>query len=679
MTKKIKNFKSKEEEIKSRLKKLASLIYKHNELYHQKDKPELTDSEFDKLVKENNELEKKYPHLILRSSPNKKIGSKIARGFNKIQHKVQMLSLPNAFDKSDIKEFIDRIKKFLSLNNKEVIEFVCEPKIDGLSINLFYKNGILQSASTRGDGKIGENVTINVNTINEIPSKLFGKNFPDEIEIRGEIFLFKKDFLELNSKLNTDEKFSNPRNAAAGSLRQLDSNITKKRPLKFIAHGLGYSSKKFNSIKEFYKNLKLWNVPSNNLSKFYNSLEDLMEYFNNLQNERQNIEYDLDGVVFKVNDLQLQKRLGFVGKNPRWATALKFSSEKSITTIKKIDLQVGRTGAITPVARLKEVNIGGVLVSNATLHNFDEIQKKDIREGDQVEIQRAGDVIPQVLRVIDKKNKRKEIIVPPTQCPICRSKTIKEKDEAVVRCTNPTKCDAQILGSLKHFVSKKSLNIEGLGEKQIEQFYILGLINNFADIFIIEKHKNKILSLEGWGNISFQNLINSINKSKNITLDKFIYSLGIRFIGETISNLIAKESINIKTFLQLTNNKNRLANIDGLGPKAINSIINYFKNDKNYQIVLSLKDILNISNFKKSSHKTFFSNKNLVFSGSLSKFSREEAKHLAIQLGAKISSTVTNKTDFLIIGEKPGSKYKLAKKLKIKIIDENEWVKKTNL
>ena len=668
-----------EKKIKKRLVELSLLIKKHNILYHQKDKPKITDAEFDALIIENNKLEKKYPNLIIKNSPNFLIGGPVSNKFDKIQHKLPMLSLQNAFNENDVIDFIERIKKFLNLEKNHKFDFISEPKIDGLSINLNYEDGFLKSASTRGDGKIGENVTQNVLNINGIPTKLNNNNLPKQIEIRGEIFLNKTDFIKLNKTMKEKNKFSNPRNAAAGSLRQLDSEITKKRPLKFLAHGLGETSKEYITINDFYKDLKKWGIPTNHLSQTHQNINEMMNYYNKINNIRHDIAYDLDGVVFKINNLKLQNRLGFVGKNPRWAIALKFKSEKAITKIRKIDFQIGRTGAITPVARLEEINIGGVLVSNATLHNFDEIKKKDIREGDKVEIQRAGDVIPQVIKVVNKDKNRKELINPPKQCPVCGEKTIREKDEAVIRCINLKSCDAQIIGCLIHFVSKKSFNIEGCGEKQIKQFYKLGFIKNYNDIFDINKFKKEILNLEGWGDLSYQNLIQAINKSKIISLEKFIYSLGIRYVGETLSIILAKEFINIDNFIKSANDKEKLQSIDGLGPKVINSVYNYFLNKDNKKIVLNLKNNVKIINFTQQESNSLFTNKNIVFTGTLSKLSREEAKHLATNLGAKISSSVSAKTDYVIIGEKPGSKAKKAKELGLNILSEEEWIKKINL
>ncbi len=672
------NLQNKEVKITKRLKELALTIRKHNILYHQKDNPEITDGEFDKLIKENNELEKKYPHLILKESPNNSLGTEVSNKFEKIEHKAKMLSLANAFNKKDLEDFVDRIKKFLNKSSSSKIDFICEPKIDGLSLNLYYKKGKLTSATTRGDGTIGENVINNIYNVTDIPKELISSNVPKEIEIRGEIYLEKKDFFVLNSKLLDNEKFSNPRNAAAGSLRQLDPNITKNRPLKFIAHGLGYSNKKYSSIENFYNDLKLWKMPFNEIIEKVDTINAMYIFYKKIENIRSKINYDIDGIVYKVNDYNIQNRLGFVGKNPRWAVALKFSAEKTSTKILEIDLQVGRTGAITPVARLETVNIGGVLVSNASLHNFDEIEKKDIRINDLVEIQRAGDVIPQIVKVIKKSKNRGNKILLPTNCPTCKSPTIKEEDEAILRCTNPNDCKDQIIGQLIHFSSKKSLNIDGFGEKQIKQFYELKFIRKIEDIFSLQKYKKQIITLNGWGDLSFNNLIIAINNSKNIELDKFIFSLGIRYIGETISKILAKEFLDINEFLKNMSNKDRLLLIDGLGPKAINSLLNFFKRKTNLITLNKLIKIINVNNFKKINKLSFFTNKNIIFTGTLKKMSREECKYLAQQLGAKITSSISKNTDFLIVGEKPGSKLKKAKELKINILTEEEWIKKTN-
>jgi len=673
--KKFYNTANKDDKIKKRLYKLSKLIQRHNILYHQKDNPEILDSEFDKLIKENTKLEKNYPHLVQKNSPSNKIGSKVANKFLKNVHKEKMLSLGNAFNKNDLIEFIERIRKFLNLKSEKII-FICEPKIDGLSLNLLYKNGILISASTRGDGSIGENVTNNIAKVNEIPKKLNSNNPPKEIEIRGEIFLEKKDFIELNSKLDDKNKFSNPRNAAAGSLRQLDPNITKQRPLKFIAHGIGYTTKNYKTILDFYDDLDIFNIPYNKLIFYNDKVDTIYEYFKKIENQRASIQYDIDGIVYKINNFGLQKRLGFVGKNPRWAIALKFISEKTQTKILDINFQIGRTGAITPVARLEPVNIGGVIVSNATLHNFDEIKKKDIRINDVVEIQRAGDVIPQVLKVIKKNKYRSKKIIQPQYCPTCNMPTVKDIDEAVLRCNNFNNCESQVISRLVHFVSKKSINIDGFGEKQIKQLYNLEFIKKLEDIFFLEKYENEICKIDGWGKLSYNNLVKSINNSKNIDLDKLIFSLGIRYVGETNSRIIAKEFIKISEVIKHAINEERLILIDGLGPKVINSIIKFFSNDKNLKTINNLNNILKINNFQHPVLDNYFSNKILVFTGTLNTLSRDEAKHLAQEIGAKIASNVSKKTDYLIIGDNPGSKIKKAKEFNVPILEEKEWIKK---
>jgi len=669
---------NKQEEIIKRLKELSNLIEEHNYNYHTLDDPKISDKEFDKLVKENDALENKYPKLILRSSPNNIYGSKIKENFQKIKHDSQMYSLANAFDNKDIKEFINRSVKFLKLTNDEDFQYICEPKIDGLSLNLVYRNGNLVSAGTRGNGFIGENVTENILNIKNIPLKLKGE-YPDLIEIRGEVFLNKSDFEILNTKLENKLKFANPRNAAAGSLRQLDISISHSRPLKFIPHGIGKCSFNFGNIENYYNQLKKWNITPNNLRKKCHSIDEIIKFYNEINQKRSNIDYDIDGLVLKINSFKLQERLGYVGKNPRWAIAIKFSAEKANTVIEAIDYQVGRTGAITPVARLQPVNLGGVIISNASLHNFDEINKKNINVLDLVEIERAGDVIPYVTRLVKKNSKLNSKIKPPRNCPICKSKILKEKDEAILRCSNANSCTSQKIGKIIHFVSKKSLNIDGFGEKQVKQLFNLKFINKVEDIFNLQRHRSKIIELDGWGKLSFSNLINSINNSKKIAFDKFIYSLGIRFIGEVNAEILANEFKELDVFISSSNKIDMLENIDGLGPKAISSILDYFSNEKNKDTIKNLKKYLTITFTENKSLNNFFSNKHLVFTGTLFELSRDEAKYLAKTKGAKILSTISKKTDFLIAGEKAGSKIDKAAKLGIKIIDEKEFLKKINL
>ncbi len=663
--------------IKKRLKELAKLINEHNLHYHQNDNPIISDREFDNLIIENTNLEKKYPDLILKNGPNNTVGGKLKNKFKKIHHKSPMLSLGNAFNYKEFTEFDERIKKYLNIDLKINLEYICEPKIDGLSLNLIYKNGILISASTRGDGLVGEDVTKNISNIKNVPNKLKG-NFPNFIEVRGEIFLTRSDFIKINANLDEKNKFANPRNAAAGSLRQLDVNISRSRPLKFLAHGVGFSSLEFNYFDEFYKNLESWGIKKNNINIKSSDLNSIYEFYNNINDTRNSLDFDIDGLVVKLNNITNQKRLGNVGKNPRWAIALKFSSEKAKTVIQDIDFQVGRTGSITPVARLKSINLGGVIISNATLHNFDEIKKKNIHVGDTVEIQRAGDVIPQVVRVVKKSIIGNKLITPPEKCPICGSETFKEKNEAVLRCLNSYGCYAQKISQIIHFVSKKALNIDGFGEKQVKQFYDLKLIKNVYDIFSLKNYKSKIEELDGWGELSFSNLVNSIDKAKNINLDKFIFSLGIRFIGEINSEILAKEFKNINNFILASKKTDILSNIDGLGPKAIKSIKDFFSFKSNILLLENLSNQLAINEYILESTENFFYGKNLVFTGSLINISRDEAKYLAKKVGAKILTGVSKSTDFVVIGEKAGSKSKKAKELNIKTLTEDEFLNKIN-
>jgi len=660
-----------------RLGELANLINKHNFLYHTKDQPKISDDKYDKLVKENFELESKYPELKLDKSPSNKVGGKIQNKFEKSNHLSPMYSLANGFKEEDLIEFDEKIKKFLNLEINEKLEYICEPKIDGLSLNLTYKNGNLISAATRGDGKIGEDVTKNIRNIKNIPQQL--KNgYPDLIEIRGEVFINKLDFEKINSYLDEKNKFSNPRNAAAGSLRQLDYNISRSRPLKFLAHGIGKSSKDFSEFDKFYQNIEKFGIKKNLLNLKSSNLKSIYKFYKEINNKRSSLDYDIDGLVIKLNNISKQRRLGIVGKNPRWSIALKFSAEKAMTLIKDIDFQVGRTGSITPVARLESVNLGGVIISNASLHNFDEIRKKDISIGDIVEIQRAGDVIPQVLRVTKKNTQKNKTIDPPKKCPVCGGKTFKEEDEAVLRCTNIYGCYAQQISQIIHFIGKKAFNIDGLGEKQIKQFFDLKLINNVFDIFILKKQKKIIENLEGWGELSLSNLIDSIENAKTINLDKFIYALGIRFIGEINAGILAKELKTVGNFILTSQNPMTLLNIDGLGPKAISSIQNYFSYNQNISLIKNLSKIINIKDYKILNSKNFFNGKSIVFTGTLNSVSRDEAKYMAKEVGAKILSSITKNTDYVIVGEKAGSKAKKAIELNLKTFSEEEYLKKIN-
>ena len=662
-----------EEKILDELINLKVEIKKHNKLYHQDDNPEISDYDFDKLIKRNDYLEKKFPDLKLKDSPSSIVGSRTSNKFSKNKHLLPMLSLNNAFNEDDIGEFIKRIRKYINDENIE-LSFSCEPKIDGLSINLTYENGKLVLACTRGDGYEGENVTENIKTIKDVPIKLIGNNHPKSIEIRGEVFLEKNDFLNLNNSLDEKDKFSNPRNAAAGSIRQLDKSITSSRPLKFIAHGIGFTSKKYNKLNFVFKDMLSWGLKIGKENFVAKNTDEMLKYYEKINSKRSNFQYDIDGIVYKLNDISLQNRLGFVGKSPRWAIAYKFASLKANTKIKAIDIQIGRTGAITPVARLDPINIGGVIVSNATLHNFDEIIKKDIRVNDVVEIQRAGDVIPQVLKVINKNKKRSEKFIIPKKCPICKNELIKDEDETILRCTNYYQCEAQLIEKIIHFTSKKALNIDGIGENQIKFFWENSLLKKPSDIFLLYKFKEKITNLDGWGELSYNNLITNINKSKKVELQKFIYSLGIRYVGEINAQILSSHFVSIDKFIYKAKKIENLEDIDGLGPKVIKSITNFLNNTFNIEEIKRITKQCKILNYERINSSSKFNNKNIMFTGKLNLMSREEAKKRALELGAKISSSINSKTDYLICGEKAGSKLKKAKDLKIPILTEEEWM-----
>tara|TARA_B100000767_G_scaffold82459_1_gene79456 strand:+ start:140 stop:2170 length:2031 start_codon:yes stop_codon:yes gene_type:complete len=654
----------------------------HNNLYYNLDAPKISDSEYDKLLTSLSNLIKDHPKTLKHIDLLNKVGGDALAQFTKFTHPSRMLSLDNAMDLDDLINFEKKVKNFLGNKNSD-LEYSVEPKIDGLSLNLIYEKGILKEGVTRGNGEIGEVVTNNISTIIEIPKKLKTLNPPNIIEIRGEVFITRDDFVTLNK--NNNIKFANPRNAAAGSLRQLDKDITASRPLKFIAHGFGITEQ--NNHKTYYETMlefKSWGIPISPNLQVIGSIEELSIVHQDIFKNRNDIPYDIDGLVYKVNDLELQSRLSFVGKSPRWAIAHKFAAETAVTEIEKIDIQVGRTGALTPVARLKTINVGGVLVSNATLHNFDEIAKKDIREGDKVLIERAGDVIPYVIEVVvDKTKKRRSKFKVPTFCPECNSTIIREKDEVVLRCSGDLNCKAQKAERFKHFVSRTALDIEGLGEKQIELFHQIKLIENFSDIINIKDKKNEIINLEGWGELSFNNVVKSIESKKTIFLSKLIYALGIRHIGEKNAKLIAgnfrtlddfKDSINV---LEKNLLKDKLNNLDGLGPKAVDSFTDYLSVKSNLNEILELLKVCNVSLEIIKVKKTKISSKSILFTGSLQSMSRAEAKATAERMGAKVVSSISKSTDMLIYGDKPGSKLNKANELGVRTFSENEWIEFT--
>ena len=670
------------ESIKKNYLKKIELVQKYNKYYYDKDKPIVTDQIFDLLKKDIIDIENKYKFLKSEYSPTRAVGFKPSKNFQKVKHRVPMLSLGNAFDEKDLKNFEKKIINFLSLKKISIIDYSAEPKIDGISASLIYVNGKFTKGLSRGDGAEGEDITQNLKTINDIPLEITVKNFPKEIDIRGEVFIENNDFKTIN------KNFANPRNAASGSLRQKDPTITAKIPLKFIAYTYGYAEKmKILNQTEFLENLKIWGFKINPFNKKISSIKNLIQNHKNLEEKRKEIAFDIDGIVYKVNDFNLQKRLGFAANAPRWAIAHKFSANSSISEIIKIEIQIGRTGALTPVAKIKPVNIGGVIVSNATLHNEDEIIRKDIRVGDTVIVERAGDVIPHVVSVdIKKRNTNSKKFIFPLNCPSCGSKTIKDynettkKKDAVRRCISEGyECEKIAIEKIKHFVSKEAFNIDGFGKKIVENFWNLKLIRLPQDIFNL--NYDKIESLEGWGELSATNLKFSIEQKKQISLDRFIYSLGIRHIGQENAKIIAKHLKLAVNFFKLSYDKNieNLSNIDGIGSTQIRSIKKFFLNKINLKVLSELERNLKIDNMVLINNKGLLKDKTFMLTGKLNGVSRAEAKSLIENNSGKIISNVNKKLDYLIAGEKPTiKKVNVAKELNIRVIDQKEWMKMLN-
>jgi DNA ligase (NAD+) len=660
-------------------KKKLDNIKKHNKFYYINDKPKISDSEYDKLKKEIFELEKKYPYLKKIDTISKIVGSSPSSKFKKIKHLRPMLSLSNAFNKKDMEDFLKKINNFLNLT-KNNLQLFSEPKIDGISATLIYEKGLLTKGLSRGDGITGEDILENLKTISTIPKKIQSKNIPDVLEIRCEIYISKKDFIKLKNI------FANPRNAAGGSLRQKDPKQTSKIPLKYFAYGFGaIEPMKFKTQSGFLETISKWNFITNPLSKIINNISEIEQQHLKIDQIRSSLDYDIDGLVYKVNDLSLQKRLGNTSNSPRWATAYKFSAEKAVTRIKDIVIQVGRTGAITPVAKIEPVTVGGVVVSNATLHNEDEIKRKDIRIGDTIKIQRAGDVIPQVVSTdITKRDKSSKKFIFPIKC-LCGSETKKEfsestkKHDAVRRCLKGYDCKFIAKEKLRHIVSKEAFNIDGFGKKVVDQLWNLNLVKEPSDIF--ELDYNKIIKLEGWGELSISNLKKAITKSRLITLDKFIFSIGIRHIGQENAKILSGFFTSIKEFEKLFNSKSRkkllasLVDLDGIGETQIKSINNFFLNETNTRIIKELINKLNITNYIIKIIDGKFSNKKIMFTGGFQNMSRSEAKSIAENNGGKVLSSISKNLDFLVVGETKPTKKKidLAKKLNIKIILEKEW------
>jgi len=665
--------------IRKNYQKKIKLIQKFNNHYYDKDKPIVTDQKYDLLKKEILNLENQHDFLKNKDSPSKIVGFKPSKNFKKVKHRIPMLSLGNAFNEEDLINFEKKILNFLSLTTLNYIEYSAEPKIDGISASLVYENGKFVKGLSRGDGQEGEDITENLKTIKDIPKFINIKNFPNEIDIRGEVFIQNNDFKKIS------KKFANPRNAASGSLRQKDSNITKKIPLKFIAYTFGYEKNmKVKTQTEFLKNLKIWGFKINQFNKTIKGVKNLILNHKILEEKRKEIEFDIDGIVYKVNDFELQKRLGYAANAPRWAIAHKFSANSSISEILDIEIQVGRTGALTPVAKIKPVNIGGVMVSNATLHNEDEIIRKDIRVGDTINVERAGDVIPHVVSVdfLKRTNESKKFIFP-KKCPSCGSKTTKDfnqttnKEDAIRRCSSEGyECEKIAIEKIKHFVSKDAFNIDGLGKKIVESFWLLKLIKLPHDIFNLDFEQ--ITKMEGWGDLSVSNLKYSINQKKNISLEKFIYSLGIRHIGLENAKLMSKHLKSINNFFKLSIEKNiiSLVNIDGIGETQIESIKNFFLNKTNLIVLSELIKVLTIADVEQVNKNGLLKNKTFMLTGKLNRMSRAEAKSLIEQNSGKIINNVNKRLDYLIIGEKPtAKKVNNAKDLNIKLITQIEWLK----
>ena len=658
------------------------LIKKYNKSYYSKNKSVVSDQEYDEIKKEILALENKYDFLISKYSPSKSVGFKPSKSFKKANHRVPMLSLSNAFSEEDLLNFEKKILNFLSQDLNTRIYYSAEPKIDGISASLTYKEGKFERGLSRGDGREGEDITSNLATIKDIPKTILSKDFPHEIDIRGEVFIKNSDFENLK------DKFANPRNAASGSLRQKNSEDTKKIPLNFIAYTFGFEQGlKQNKQSDYLKKLNEWGFKTNPLNKTISGVKNLIQNYNEVEQQRANLDFDIDGIVYKINDFDLQKRLGNVANAPRWAIAHKFSSNKAISKIIDIDIQIGRTGALTPVAKIKPINIGGVIVSNATLHNEDEINRKDIRIDDTVTVERAGDVIPHILSVdFSKRQKKSTKFIFPNKCPSCGSKTIKEfnrvtkRNDAVRRCSSEGYlCDKISIEKLKHFVSKDAFNIDGLGKKIIELFWKIKLIKFPQDIFKLDY--KKIEKLEGWGNLSVENLKYSINQKKNISLERFIFALGIRHIGLENAKLLSKHFVSFLKFQNISKTKNysELLNIDGIGETQVSSIKSFFENDINIKVLNELGKILLIRNVEATKQNGLLKNKSFLVTGKLNGISRAEVKSLIEENSGITVSTVSNKLNYLIIGEKPTRrKVERAKELKIKIINQDEFLKILN-
>ncbi len=667
------------------LKSLAKTIATHDRAYYQEDAPLISDAEYDALRLRNAAIEAHFPELIHADSPSRRVGTAPATGFTKVTHSQPMLSLDNAFDEADVKAFTGRVRRFLGLDQTEMVAMVCEPKIDGLSISLRYEGRTFVQGATRGDGETGENVTTNLRTIADIPNRL-PEDAPEVLETRGEIYMRRDEFQALNASQEKagGKTFANPRNAAAGSLRQLDSSITATRPLHFFAYGWGEVSCISSDTQwDMLSQLRSWGFVTNPLAVFHEREVDCIAFYRDTVERRSELPYDIDGVVYKVNRLDWQERLGQVSRAPRWAIAHKFPAEQALTVVQTIEVQVGRTGALTPVARLEPVTVGGVVVSNATLHNEDEIVRKDVRAGDTVVIQRAGDVIPQVVSVVpEKRPTGSEPYVFPDHCPECGSLAVREEGEAVRRCSGGLICPAQAVERLKHFVSRNAFDLEGLGAKHIAAFWIDGLLSSPVDIFRLENKADKIAEREGWGTQSVENLLATVETRRTIPLERFIYALGIRQVGQATSRLLAKEYGSLTTWrtamtaVSEGNEEARadLVNIDGIGSSMAEDLAIFFAEPHNTQVLDTLENELSVENFTTPESDSPISGKTVVFTGTLEAMSRGEAKARAEALGAKVAGAISKKTNYVVVGATAGSKAKKAEELGVPVLTEVEWI-----
>jgi DNA ligase (NAD+) len=667
-----------EAEAANRLMRLAKLIAHHDKLYHDQDAPEISDADYDALVRENRELEERFPQLVRADSPSKRLGAAPTTALAKVTHARPMLSLDNAFSEDEVADFSARIRRFLNLSPDAIVAMTAEPKIDGLSCSVRYERGELVLAATRGDGAVGEDVTPNVRTISDIPKRLSGA--PDVLEVRGEVYMSKEDFEALNERQEASggKIFANPRNAAAGSLRQKDASITAARPLRFLAHGWGEISEPLaDSQFEAMKRIELLGIPVSELLVRCDDLTAMLAHYRAIEKARADLPFDIDGVVYKVDRLDLQERLGFVARAPRWGLAHKFPAEKAETTLEAIDIQVGRTGKLTPVGRLTPVGVGGVIVANVTLHNRDEIQRLGLRIGDRVRIQRAGDVIPQVVENLTRDEVREPYVFP-DHCPECQSEAVAEEGEVDVRCTGGLICPAQRFERLRHFVSRGALDIEGLGEKSIAEFIELGWLHSPADIFRLRKLRDQLIGREGWKEKSVDNLLGSIEAKREPDGPRFLFGLGIRHIGIVTAKDLLKCFGTIEELRRVATSPDahaELAAVEGVGPVVAEALVDFFHEEHNREALDDLLSEVRPKPFVTDAKQTEWTGKTIVFTGSLETMSRDEAKAQAERLGARAAGSVSVRTDLVVAGPGAGSKLKKAEELGIRVINEAEWAK----